>query len=88
MKLPVSHITSTLLWECVPPRLLHQIPAVVDSSLRADTISFIDLGFDSLDKIELLFAVEERFGVSIPDDIAAKMTSVSDVVAFLSNVRS
>lgn len=31
--------------------------------------NFADLGFDSLDKVELVMAIEEKFGITFPDDL-------------------
>ena len=46
--------------------------------------SFIDdLGADSLDTVELIMALEERFGIEIPDEDAEKMQTVSDVVKYI-----
>lgn len=42
-----------------------------------------DLGADSLDAIELIMAVEEKFDVEISDNDAAKIKLVSDMVKFL-----
>ncbi len=42
-----------------------------------------DLGADSLDAIELIMAVEEKFDVEISDNDAAKIKLVSDMVNFL-----
>lgn len=42
-----------------------------------------DLGADSLDAIELIMAVEEKFDVEISDNEAAKIKLVSDMVNFL-----
>lgn len=42
-----------------------------------------DLNADSLDVVELIMALEEKLGVEIPDEDAEKMTSVSDVVAYI-----
>jgi acyl carrier protein len=43
--------------------------------------SLVELGFDSLDTINLLFELEETFKVSIPDEEARQVKTVSDVVA-------
>lgn len=42
-----------------------------------------ELGFDSLDVTELLMEAEERFGARIPDDLAATLRTVGDVIAHL-----
>jgi len=47
--------------------------------------SFIDdLGADSLDIVELVMALEEQFGISIPDEEAENIKSVGDAVAYIS----
>ncbi|MCQ9208628.1 MAG: acyl carrier protein [Omnitrophica bacterium] len=49
-----------------------------------DTASFIDdLGADSLDTVELVMALEEKFGVEIPDEDAEKMSTVSEAIKYL-----
>lgn len=40
-----------------------------------------DLGADSLDAVELNMALEEAFGVQIPDEALAEMKTVADIVA-------
>ena len=46
-----------------------------------DAASFIeDLGADSLDTVELVMALEEEFGIEIPDEDAEKMASVGDAI--------
>lgn len=42
-----------------------------------------DLGADSLDVVELVMAVEEEFGMEIPDEDAEKITNVSEVVKYI-----
>ena len=39
-----------------------------------------DLGADSLDTVELVMALDEEFGLEIPDDEAEKLQSVGDVI--------
>ncbi len=43
--------------------------------------TFEELGIDSLDGINILFAVESEFNINIPDDAAQNIRSVRDVVA-------
>ena len=42
--------------------------------------TFAELGIDSLDGINILFAVENEFKINIPDDAAQDIRSVRDVV--------
>jgi len=42
--------------------------------------TFADLKFDSLDGMNILFAVETEFDISIPDDQAVKIKSVREMV--------
>jgi acyl carrier protein len=42
-----------------------------------------DLGADSLDVVELVMALEEKFDIEIPDDEAEKITTLNDVVAYV-----
>lgn len=49
-----------------------------------DTASFIDdLGADSLDTVELVMALEEEFGIEIPDEEAEKMTNVGEAIRYV-----
>jgi len=40
-----------------------------------------DLGADSLDAVELVMAVEEEFGIEVPDEEAEKLISVGDIIS-------
>jgi len=42
-----------------------------------------DLGADSLDKVELVMALEEEFSISISDNDAGKLNTVGDVVKYI-----
>ena len=42
--------------------------------------TFEELGVDSLDSLTILFALEERFDISIPDEAAREMRTVREVV--------
>jgi len=46
--------------------------------------SFIDdLGADSLDTVELIMALEDEFGMDIPDEEAEKLTTVSKAIDYI-----
>ena len=46
--------------------------------------SFVDdLGADSLDTVELVMALEEEFGIEIPDEDAEKIQTVGDAIRYV-----
>lgn len=50
-------------------------------NLQPET-TFDDLGFDSLDKVELLMKIEEEFSFQFPDDI--QIGAVKELVEIIS----
>ncbi|GAA8258514.1 acyl carrier protein [Helicobacter pylori] len=70
--------------------LFEDIQAVIAEQLNVDAAQvtleaeFVkDLGADSLDVVELIMALEEKFGVEIPDEQAEKIVNVGDVVKYI-----
>lgn len=49
----------------------------IESNLRDD------LNADSLDAVEIVMAIEEEFGIEIPDNIVLSMKTVKDIVTYL-----
>jgi acyl carrier protein len=53
----------------------------VDPSEVKPEASFVDdLGADSLDTVELVMALEEEFGLEIPDEDAEKIKTVGETI--------
>lgn len=42
-----------------------------------------DLGADSLDIVELIMALEDEYGIEIPDEDAEKMETVGDAIRYI-----
>ena len=55
-----------------------KVEEVVDQASFTD-----DLGADSLDTVELVMALEEEFGIEIPDEDAEKMRTVGDAMRYI-----
>ncbi|WP_423219671.1 acyl carrier protein [Helicobacter pylori] len=70
--------------------LFETIRAVIAKQLEIDVsqvtpeAKFVkDLGVDSLDIVELIMVLEERFGIEIPDEQAEKIVNVGDVMRYI-----
>lgn len=70
--------------------LMNQIKKIIVEQLGVDesevtpNAHFIDdLGADSLDTVELILSFEETFNISIPDEEAEKLETVSKALEYL-----
>ena len=54
-----------------------------EDNITAETRLVEDLGADSLDVVELLMAIEETFGVSVPDEDVPGLKTVKDIVDYV-----
>lgn len=48
--------------------------------------TFVSMGADSLDEVELVMAVEEVFNIAVNDEDAEKITTVKEAVNYLTNL--
>lgn len=56
---------------------------VDESEITPESHFIDDLGADSLDTVELVMALEEEFGIEIPDEDAEKIQTVGDVAKYI-----
>lgn len=69
-----------------------KVVVVEQLSIDADAVKMEskiieDLGADSLDVVELIMALEEKFEVEIPDSDAEKLIKIEDVVNYIENLK-
>jgi acyl carrier protein len=74
----------------IPIELIQMIRVMMSASLSRTKVAEFsletpleDLGLDSLDRLTLLFEIEEHFNVAIPDTTASKMRCGADILAFV-----
>ncbi|MGM0608580.1 MAG: acyl carrier protein [Candidatus Muiribacteriota bacterium] len=59
-----------------------------DETAVTPEASFIDdLGADSLDIVEIMMALEEKYDIEIPDEEAEKIKTVGDAVKYIENAQ-
>lgn len=56
---------------------------VSESEITREASFVDDLGADSLDTVELVMALEEAFGLEIPDEDAEKIKTIGDTINYV-----
>ena len=56
---------------------------VEEAYVNMDTNLMKDLSADSLDAVEIIMAIEDTFGIEIPDEDAEKFQTVEDLVKYV-----
>lgn len=69
--------------EVIAEKLVVEVSEVVPGAKLAE-----DLGADSLDKVELIMALEQRYGIRIPDADAAMLITVQDVLDYIQKIKA
>ncbi|MDY4976620.1 MAG: acyl carrier protein [Clostridia bacterium] len=68
-------------FEAIKKIIVDQL-GVDESEVTMDASFVDDLGADSLDLVELVMAMEDEFGIEIPDEDAEGIHTVSDAVSY------
>lgn len=68
-------------------QLISRVIAIIEQTMKMEAgrvqpaSTFEELAIDSLDGINIAFALESEFNINIPDDVLPKMRSVADITA-------
>ena len=63
--------------------IVHEVCNVPVEDVQLDKSFIDDLDADSLAMSEIIYAAEDKFGVSIPDEEAKTLKTVGDAVAYI-----
>lgn len=74
--------TATATFERVKKIVIEQL-SVDEAEVTLEANLQADLGADSLDAVELIMALEEEFGIEIPDEDAEKILTVKSAVEYI-----
>ncbi len=64
-------------------KIIKEQLGVEESEVKLEARFVDDLGADSLDTVEILMAIEEEFGIEIPDEDAENAKTVEDVISYI-----
>jgi acyl carrier protein len=70
------------VYEDIKKVVIEQL-GVSESEVTREASFVDDLGADSLDTVELVMALEEAFGIEIPDEDAEKIKSIGDTITYV-----
>lgn len=68
--------------------IVNDVAGVGVGDVQLDKSFTEDLDVDSLSMVEIIYACEEKFGVSIPDEDAKNLKTVGDAVAFIERAQA
>lgn len=76
--------------ELTKEQLTEEIIAVIEerlgvaaSEITPEKSLVNDLGADSLDSVELIMSIEQKFNISIPEEDAEKIKTVGDIIEYV-----
>ena len=70
------------IFESVKSILVEQL-GIEGDNVTLESSLIDDLNADSLDMVELVMAMEQEFGISIPDEEAERIKTVGDAIEFI-----
>lgn len=75
-----------IMFEKVSKMLAEQLGVAVDS-ITPDSEVVKDLGADSLDVVELMMALEDEYGITLPEGEVESIKTVQDIVNMMEKLQ-
>jgi len=64
-------------------QIIHDAQTQIEMSKLSSEVDLREIGADSLDMMNIFLAVQEKFGVEVPDEEIENLTSVADICNFI-----
>lgn len=61
---------------------------IPESAINEDTHLFNDLKFDSLDSVELIITIEEKYDLELLDADAENVTTIADLIELINKKKA
>ncbi len=68
--------------------IVNDVAGVAVADVQLDKSFTEDLDVDSLSMVEIIYACEDKFGVSIPDEDSKNLRTVGDAVAYIERAQA
>ncbi len=72
------------IWENLKGIIMEKL-SVTEDQVKKEARYQEDLDADSLDVVELVMAIEEKFNIEVPDEDAEKIRTVGDTLEYIKN---
>ena len=76
--------------EMTNEQLVEEISTIIEERLGVSAADITpekslinDLGAYSLDSVELIMSIEQKFGISIPEEAAENIKTVGDIISYV-----
>lgn len=76
------YMEDKMVFETIRDIIVEQLDVEAEL-IKPETDLMKDLEADSLDAVEVILAVEDEYGIEIPDEAAEEFATVGDIVAFV-----
>ena len=63
--------------------IIQEVKDLPAEAIRPESRIREDLDADSLDIVEMLMAIEEKYGIEIPEEAAEGIVTIADAVSFI-----
>lgn len=75
-----------MVFDTIKEIIIEQLQ-VDESEVTMETNLMKDLSADSLDAVEIIMAIEDKYGFEIPDEDAEKFQTVEDLVKYVEEAK-